>query len=124
MRLYVPVGAAGLRRLETEGRLSDDDRLVAMAVTRWALQELGLTEPEDEEAEYAVLSAAAEHEVDGAPAAAVLVFDVPAADLPSEGLEVRVGRDLQRRRLAAVHLPPDLRWYAAQELPDVVARLT
>jgi hypothetical protein len=128
VRLYVPAAVADLRRLETDGSLADDGRLVALAVTPWALAELGLDDAEDEEAEFAVLAAAAEQQVDGGPPAAVLVFDVPVgeppAEPPSEGLEVPLDRPLPRRRLAALHLPPDLRWYAGHELPDVLAALT
>ncbi len=128
MRLYLPAAVADLRRLETDGTLADDGRLVALAVTPWALAELGLDDAEDEEAEFAVLAAAAEQPVDGGPPAAVLVFDVPvtepSSELPSETLEVRLDGALPRRRLAAVHLPPDLRWYAGHELPDVLAALT
>lgn len=124
MRLYVPAAVADLRRLEAEGGLPDDGRLVALAVTPWALTELGLDDAEDEEAEFAVLAAAAEQQLDGSAPAAVLVFDVPVAELASDGLAVRLDRDLPRRRLAAVHLLPDLHWYAGHELPDVVAALT
>jgi hypothetical protein len=124
VRLYVAAAVADLRRLETDGSLADDGRLVALAVTPWALAELGLDDAEDEEAEFAVLAAAAEQLVDGGPPAAVLVFDVPLTEPPSEGLAVRPDRALPRRRLAAVHLPPDLRWYAGHELPDVLATLT
>jgi hypothetical protein len=128
VRLYVPAAVADLRRLETDGSLTDDGRLVALAVTPWALAELGLDDAEDEEAEFAVLAAAAEQRVDGGLPAAVLVFDVPVTEpspeLPPDGLEVRLDRTLPRRRLAAVHLPPDLRWYAGHELPDVLAGLT
>ena len=123
MRLYVPAGVGDLRRLEDDGRLPDDGRLVALAVTPWALTELGADDAEDETAEYAVLSTAADQLVDGQPAAAVLVFDLPVAELPSDGLEVHLGRDLPRRRLAAVHLPPELDWYAGHELPDVIEAL-
>jgi hypothetical protein len=124
VRLYVPATAADLKRLEEEGRLVDDGHLVATAVTPWALTELDTEDVEDEEAEYAVLTAAAEHPLEHGVAVAVLVFDLPGTDLPAEGLMVRPGRDLPRQRLAAVHLLPDLDWYAGHELPDVVALLT
>lgn len=123
MRLYVPAAAEDLRRLEDEGRLTDVGRLPALAVTPWALQELGVDDAEDEEAEYAVLAAAAQETVGDASPVAVLVFDLPGVDLPSDGLHVTVGPDLPRRRLAAVHPLPDLEWYAGHELPDVVAAL-
>lgn len=121
MRLYVPATSASLRRLEEDGVLHPAG-LVACAVTPWVLSELGLDDPEDEQAEHAVLSAASAVEVEGTAPAAVLVFDLPGADLPSDGLRVSLERDLPRRRLAAVHVCPGLEWYAAQELPDVVAR--
>jgi hypothetical protein len=124
VRVYVPAQVADVRLLETEGHLPVDDRSVALAVTSWALAELGLDDPEDEMAEYAVLVAAAEQAVGGVPPAAVLVFDLPIVEVPSDGLRVHLERELPRRRLAAIHLAPGLEWYAGQELPDVLASLT
>jgi hypothetical protein len=124
VRIYVPAAATDLRRLEDEGRLGLGDRLPALAVTPWAVSELDVAEAEDEEAEFAVLGAAGRHEVDGAPPVAVLVFDVQANDVPSEGLQLRLEGELPRRRLVAVHVLPDLAWYAGHELPDVLATMT
>lgn len=121
MRVYVPAAVGDLRRLESDGHLPDEEPLTAYAVTPWVVAELGVGEAEDETAEHAVLSAAAEAVVDGEPPAAVLVFELPVDELPSDGVEVTLGRDLPRRRLVAVHLPPDLDWYAGHELPDVIA---
>jgi hypothetical protein len=123
VRVYVPASVDDLRRLEDEGRLIDDGRLVALAVTPWALTELDVDSAEDEVVEFAVLSAAAEVVVDGASPEAVLVFDLPVGDLPADGLEVGLDRDLPRRRLVAVHLPPGLDWYAGHELPQVIETL-
>lgn len=129
MRVYVPAGGDDLRRLEQGGRLADDGSVVTLAVTPWAQAELGVDDPEDEEAEHAVLTAAAAEVSHGDVTLAVLVFDLPDVD-PSiaagqaDGLRVTLGRDLARRRLVAVHLLPDLDWYAGHELPDVVAGLT
>jgi hypothetical protein len=122
MRLYVPAGGDDLRRLERDGRL-DGGGVRALAVTPWAQAELAVDDAEDEEAEYAVLAAAAEEQPDAPAPVAVLVFDLPGADLPSDGLRVTVDHDLVRRRLVAVHVLPDLDWYAGHELPDVVAAL-
>ena len=124
MRVYVPASVDDLRRLHETGRLDTDPGRTALAVTPWVLRELGVDDPEDEEAEFAVLQAAADEQVDGSPCAAVLVLEVGSADAAPEGMRVRLGHDLTRRRLAAVHLPPELGWYAAQELPDVLAALT
>jgi hypothetical protein len=124
VRLYVPATAADLRRLEEEGRLADDGHLVAAAVTPWVLTELDTDDAEDEGAEYAVLAAAAELPLEHGAAVAVLVFDLPGTLPSGDGLMVRPGRDLPRRRLAAVHLLPGLDWYAGHELPDLVASLT
>ena len=124
MRLYVPATVADLRRLEGEGTLPAQDAPVAMAVTPWVLAELGIDDAEDEEAEYSVLVAAAETQVAGGAPAAVLAFELPVSELASDGIVVSLDRDLPRRRLAAIHLLPDLRWYAGHELPDVVAALT
>lgn len=124
MRVYVPASPDDLRRLHEDGRLPAAADRVAFAVTAWAVAELGATGPEDEEAEFAVLSAAAEESVAGSRCAAVLVLDVPGADLPTDGFRVSLPHEVPRRRLAAIHLPPGLEWYAAQELPDVVGSLT
>jgi hypothetical protein len=110
MRVYVPATLGALAGFVDDGQVPVGDRFVA--------------EDESEEAEYAALSAAAD--------AALTLLDasrrrvVVVADVPDAGLAFPISL------VAAVHADsepvdpgdsdlPELGWYAAQEIPDLLA---
>ncbi len=147
MRVYLPVGPDLLRELEASGRLPADPARPAYAVTPAVCAELGVA-AEDEEAEYAVLSAAA---LDAAalvgPVARRVVLVVEARAEAGEGASVTVPHEVPRSRVEAVQVDDaaaepvvraardgdaaaqsaledhDLGWFATQELGDVLALL-
>lgn len=115
-RLYLPMTTALLRRLH-------DDGTVPAEVDRLA------TDPADEgdeEAEYAVLQDAADASaalLDGPGRRVVVVAEAPAGEWP-----------VALRRVVAVHAddadvdpaayddPPELGWWATQEIADLLGR--
>lgn len=111
VRVYVPTTLAGLATYVDRGAVPGSvDRVVA--------------EGEDEESEYAALMTAADASAEmlGGPGRRVVVVAEPQA---AEG-------EVPMRLVVAVHVDAeddadpddDLAWYATQEIPDLLARLS
>jgi hypothetical protein len=132
-----------LRELEENGRLPADPARPAYAVTPAVCTELGVG-PEDEEGEYAVLTAAALDALDlvgEVPRRVVLVVEAKADVL--DGAVVSLPHELPLSRVQAIHVDGadaepvvraarageeparaaledhDLGWFATQELDEV-----
>ena len=143
MRVYLPAGPAMLRELAEDGRLSADPHRPAYAVTPAVCADLGVG-PEDEEGEYAVLSAAALDAVDlvgEVPRRVVLVVEAKGDVL--DGAAVSLPHEVPLSRVRAIHVDDaaaeplvraaqegdesaraaledhDLGWFATQELDEV-----
>ncbi len=143
MRVYLPAGPELLRELEESGRLAADPHRTGYAVTPEVCAELGVGQ-EDEEAEYAVLAAAALDAValvGEVPRRVVLVVETSA--VAREGARVGLPHELALAQVEAVQVDDagaeptvraaragdatavsaledhDLGWFATQELGEV-----
>lgn len=132
VRVYVPLTSSGLAGLVADGRLSGPFR--AHAVTKALVSEW--TDVDDEEWEYAALSAAAMSSWalrgDGdAPRRIVIAADVPAFEevAGDDPTLVDVAADVPWKNIASAHVDTDdydgesdtdLAWYATQEIADLV----
>ena len=143
VRVYLPAGPELLRELAETGRLAADPHRTGYAVTPDVCAELGVGQ-EDEEAEYAVLAAAALDAVPlvgQVPRRVVLVVEtaalardgalvgvpheVPLAQVEALQVDdaaaepvVRAARDGDESAVAALE-DHDLGWFATQELGEV-----
>lgn len=137
VRVYVPLTSAGLAALVADGRLSGPFR--AHAVTKALVSEW--PDGDDEDWEYAALSAAAASSwaargADESPRRIVVAADVPSVDeaavtdLDEDDLTlVDVAADVPWKNIASAHVDTsdydgdsdtDLAWYATQEIRDLV----
>ncbi|MGH3505960.1 MAG: DUF6912 family protein [Nocardioidaceae bacterium] len=138
MRTFVPATIDDLRRLQSDGRLvAPVEAFAATSALRVELSGLG-----EEEAEYALTTAAAESsydtlagEGDRRGRRVVVVAEVPEGDVASDGGSpgvVRLTADIPIARVDAILADPrdvdltrppaeDLAWYATQELAGLLA---
>ena len=123
-RVYLPLSPSLLRRARDEGGFQEPP-LSAHAVTPELVRELGEPPPDEEEAEYAALTAASLESLslllpDEPPRRVVAAVDVPAWE-PRTGGEhpsaVSVATPVPWRRLVAVHVD------GAEAAGDVAAAL-
>jgi hypothetical protein len=112
-RVYLPLTASTLRRAREEGSFGAPP-LMAHAVTPTLVEALGASGPEQEECEYAAMTAAALESLelmgpDDPPRRLVAAVDVPAweprpgTEEDAESTAVAVPTPVAWRRLAAVH---------------------
>lgn len=132
VRVYVPLTSSGLASLVADGRLAGPLR--AHAVTKTLVSEW--PDGDDEDWEYAALSAAASAswalrtDAD-TPRRVVIAADVPAFEevAGEDPTLVDVAADVPWKNIASAHVDTDdydsdedveLAWYATQEIRDLV----
>ncbi|WP_206050684.1 DUF6912 family protein [Nocardioides speluncae] len=132
VRVYIPLTSAGLAALVADGRVDGPFR--AHAVTKALVSEW--PEGDDEDWEYAALSAAAASSwalrgADDSPRRIVVAADVPSVtDLDEDDPTlVDVAADVPWKNIASAHVDTSdydgesdtaLAWYAAQEISGLV----
>jgi hypothetical protein len=132
VRVYVPANLEVLARFAEEGGIGPSP-VHAHAVTTWLRE--SWPEAEEDEWEYAALTAAADDAaglLDGRPRRVVLVAEVDRVTEGDESTAVTVDTAIPMRLVQAVHADTadvepaaaenleDLAWFGVQEIPDLL----